>query len=380
MGEQAADGGPGTPVASHPYPRGTSPQDVAPPASDDFASPWLGPQWHWQANPRHSWSVPARRRPADPPAAGQRSGQPPGTAQRPGARSFLARRPPSPPRWNCRTSRWEPAPAWWCWGRKYAWLGIVRTADGFVLGAGPGGGAAEQNPWAGPSTPGPRLELQIRTDGTPRSTFAWRGGPGEPWEVQGWNFSVVQGKWIGAELGIFATSPLGSARRRQCYRGTRARGHCARSPGLLPRSSPFRHHMTPRTAPLTATPRPKIADVAAAAGVSVPTVSKVLNGRTHVSDATRAKVQQALADLDYSKRNAAAAQPGHAAAGGQQLRFALGPGHHGRRGGRRGPAGLCGGVFRAEHVTADRWRKLREPSANRLDGVMLLAPRRAHAW
>ena len=39
--------------------------------------------------------------------------------------------------------------------------------------------------------------------------------------------------------------------------------------------------MTPRTAPVTATPRPKIADVAAAAGVSVPTVTKVLNGRIH---------------------------------------------------------------------------------------------------
>lgn len=58
--------------------------------------------------------------------------------------------------------------------------------------------------------PGPRIELQVRTDGTPRSTFAWRSGPGEPWEVQGWNFEVVEGKWTGAELGIFTASPLGS--------------------------------------------------------------------------------------------------------------------------------------------------------------------------
>jgi len=133
--------------------------------------------------------------------------------------------------------------------------------------------------------------------------------------------------------------------------------------------------MTPRTAPLTATPRPKIADVAAAAGVSVPTVSKVLNGRTHVSDATRAKVQQALDELDYSKRNAPAAQPG-------MLQLVVNnfdsPWVLATMEGVEAAADRLGyavAYVRAEHVSADRWRKLREPSANRLDGVMLLAPR-----
>jgi hypothetical protein len=96
-------------------------------------------------------------------------------------------------------------------GQKYAWLGIVRTADGYVLGSGTGGEGPHEQP-LGRAVPldGPRIELQIRTDGTPSSTFAWRAGPGLPWEVQGWNFDVVEGKWIGAELGLFATSPLGS--------------------------------------------------------------------------------------------------------------------------------------------------------------------------
>ncbi|SER20567.1 transcriptional regulator, LacI family [Arthrobacter sp. OV608] len=134
--------------------------------------------------------------------------------------------------------------------------------------------------------------------------------------------------------------------------------------------------MTPRTAPVTATPRPKIADVAAAAGVSVPTVSKVLNGRTHVSDATRARVQQALEDLDYSKRAVPTTQPGilqlvvnnfdspwvlelmeGVEAAADRLGYAV-------------------AYARAEHVTPERWRKLREPSVNRLDGVLLLAPRK----
>jgi DNA-binding LacI/PurR family transcriptional regulator len=133
--------------------------------------------------------------------------------------------------------------------------------------------------------------------------------------------------------------------------------------------------MTARTAPLTATPRPKIADVAAAAGVSVPTVSKVLNGRSHVSDATRARVRKALEDLDYTKRNVPAAQPGllqlvvnnfdspwiletmeGVEAAASRLGFAI-------------------AYTRADHATAESWRKLRESSANRLAGVVLLAPR-----
>ena len=57
--------------------------------------------------------------------------------------------------------------------------------------------------------------------------------------------------------------------------------------------------------------RGTMADVAKAAGVSVPTVSKVLNGRADVSAATRAKVQQALQDTGYAPRRA----PGNDLAG-----------------------------------------------------------------
>ncbi len=45
-----------------------------------------------------------------------------------------------------------------------------------------------------------------------------------------------------------------------------------------------------------------IADVARSAGVSVPTVSKVLNGRSDVSTATRDRVQQALSTSGYRRR------------------------------------------------------------------------------
>src|SRR6188768_1565475 len=56
--------------------------------------------------------------------------------------------------------------------------------------------------------------------------------------------------------------------------------------------------------------RVTIAAIALAAGVSVPTVSRVLNGRTDVSAATRERVEQLLRDHGYRRRNSR--QPGRA--------------------------------------------------------------------
>ena len=146
------------------------------------------------------------------------------------------------------------------------------------------------------------LNFRFGSDETPQATFAWRVGPTDPWQIPLWDFDVVEGRWIGAELGIFTASPLGS--RETAVLGLDPCGwKLRRSAGQPPAHCRFRIPMSSRTAPLTATPRPRIADVAAAAGVSVPTVSKVLNGRSHVSEATRARVQQALEELDYTKRN-----------------------------------------------------------------------------
>ena len=52
---------------------------------------------------------------------------------------------------------------------------------------------------------------------------------------------------------------------------------------------------------------PTIAAIAAAAGVSAPTVSKVLNGRPDVAPATRARVEEVLRELRYRRRPRAAA-------------------------------------------------------------------------
>lgn len=51
-----------------------------------------------------------------------------------------------------------------------------------------------------------------------------------------------------------------------------------------------------------ATPKPTLADVARAAGVSVPTVSKAISGRSDVAQATRERVLGVMNDLGYLAR------------------------------------------------------------------------------
>ncbi len=53
--------------------------------------------------------------------------------------------------------------------------------------------------------------------------------------------------------------------------------------------------------------RPTIAQIARAAGVSVPTVSKVLNGRADVADATRAHIERVIEEYGFVRNRAARA-------------------------------------------------------------------------
>ncbi|GAA2123910.1 LacI family DNA-binding transcriptional regulator [Streptomyces synnematoformans] len=59
----------------------------------------------------------------------------------------------------------------------------------------------------------------------------------------------------------------------------------------------------------TRMPRPTLAQIAETAGVSVSTVSKVLNGRDDVSRDTRAKVDSALREHRYRRRGASLHEP-----------------------------------------------------------------------
>ncbi|MCL2516583.1 MAG: LacI family transcriptional regulator, partial [Microbacteriaceae bacterium] len=52
-------------------------------------------------------------------------------------------------------------------------------------------------------------------------------------------------------------------------------------------------------------PRPTMRDVAARAGVGVGTVSRVVNGGTHVSPAMRQRVEAAIAEIGFSRNEVA---------------------------------------------------------------------------
>ena len=54
-----------------------------------------------------------------------------------------------------------------------------------------------------------------------------------------------------------------------------------------------------------------IDDVAVLAGVSIKTVSRVVNQEPHVSDATRDKVEKAIAELNYQPNQAARTLASH---------------------------------------------------------------------
>lgn len=126
----------------------------------------------------------------------------------------------------------------------------------------------------------------------------------------------------------------------------------------------------------TPAPRSTIADVATAAGVSVPTVSKVLNGRAHVSQETRDRVNTAVEELGYNKRKSQVN-------GARLLQLVVNnfdspwvleilKGAEAAAA-RQGYNVLC---TKTEHVSSEEWRKLRRSSTNQLAGVMLLAPHR----
>src|SRR5665648_350987 len=61
---------------------------------------------------------------------------------------------------------------------------------------------------------------------------------------------------------------------------------------------------TPKGGPVSVDGVTTIAGIAAEAGVSVPTVSKVLNGRPDVSVATRARVESVIERHQYRRRRA----------------------------------------------------------------------------
>jgi LacI family transcriptional regulator len=120
-----------------------------------------------------------------------------------------------------------------------------------------------------------------------------------------------------------------------------------------------------------------IADVAARAGVGIGTVSRVLNGSAQVRPETRARVQQAMEELDYhpsrSVRRGRAARGGYV---GVLVHFFEGPSAYQRLRGivtRLQPHGFEVVLFIVDSPERARQRIVELPRNQQLDGLIVMS-------
>ena len=231
----------GTPVRNHPVPGSTTsgpPVDRAtsePPRDDDFTGTALAPRWHWQANPREHWAR------LDGDGLLRLSVEPVDRGSLREVPAVLGQQLPGTPHTATTSIALGPGAAdhragLVVLGAAYAWIG-VEVADGVVRlvcreSVGPdedGGGPAERDllvpvPLEGhdltsdphttaadgpadDSTPG-ALGVRASTSADGEVRFAWQVGRG-PWQTVGQTFAAREGRWVGAELGLFACGPVG---------------------------------------------------------------------------------------------------------------------------------------------------------------------------
>ncbi|MGD9705207.1 MAG: LacI family DNA-binding transcriptional regulator [Acidimicrobiia bacterium] len=120
-----------------------------------------------------------------------------------------------------------------------------------------------------------------------------------------------------------------------------------------------------------------IADVAARAGVGIGTVSRVLNGSSQVRPETRARVQDAMDELDYQpSRVSRRARRGHSGYVGVLVHFFEGPSAYQRLRGmvtRLQPHGFEVVLFIVDSPERARERLAELPHNQQLDGLIIMS-------
>jgi hypothetical protein len=209
VGDPAGDGR-GRPVLEHPLPLvGPGDGQGEPVRSDRFASPGLAPRWHWQANPRDHWY----HAPGDG-TLHLRAGATARDDLRELGAVLCQQLPGRPSTWTTRATLEGAVPGTRTGvvllGREYAWIGLLRTPVGVdVTLRRSGRGAVEETLGQAPA-PGDTVELRLVVDALGTATFSWRPDDGEPWRDLGPAWAASEGHWIGAEVGLFASTPLGA--------------------------------------------------------------------------------------------------------------------------------------------------------------------------
>jgi beta-xylosidase len=215
LGEAVAgDDRRGRPVLSGPRPSvagaaGSQPQRE-PRRSDRFTATHLGPQWHWQANPQPGWATHAGDGTLRLAALATDRGD---LREHP---AVLGQQlPGKPSEWTTRVRLGGT-----CVGARagvvvlglqYAWLGLVRTPAGMrVVCRRSVDGGGEDALADAVVVDGDAVDLRVVVDATGTVRFGWRAGPGDDWCGVGAAYPATVGRWIGAEIGLFAVAPVGS--------------------------------------------------------------------------------------------------------------------------------------------------------------------------
>ncbi|MGH8883060.1 MAG: glycoside hydrolase 43 family protein, partial [Stackebrandtia sp.] len=96
-------------------------------------------------------------------------------------------------------------------GAEYAWIGVSETAAGTRMLCGRSAGRHEHTLAQEALPSGTRtLTVRARCDAEGTIGFAWRPGETASWRELDTRFAASAGRWIGAEVGLFAAAPLGT--------------------------------------------------------------------------------------------------------------------------------------------------------------------------
>jgi beta-xylosidase len=205
----------GAPVLKHLKPDvGANYPIATPPDSDDFASPSLGLQWQWQANPQPGWGFPSAalgvmRLYAVPP--------PDGYVNFWQAPNLLLQKFPAPAfmvttRMTLTARGAEDRAGLVVMGTDYAWIGLRKRGDMLqlvqmgCLGADRGGAETE---WGSAAVKPGQVFLRARIGDGAKVRFSY-SADGKAFTELGRELQAQPGRWIGAKIGLFAMGAPGT--------------------------------------------------------------------------------------------------------------------------------------------------------------------------
>jgi beta-xylosidase len=201
-------GAAGEPVLTHRCPNAPASPQREPARADAFTGTSLGLRWHWQANPSPGWltlpgdgTLRLRVLPDDP-----------------GDLRLLPRvlgqpLPGRPSTWTTSLTLGPSSPGTRAGlvvlGAEYAWIGLEETPAGVHVVCRRSVDRRQEHTLA--QGAGMRaVEVRARCDAEGVIDFAWRLPGAAAWRDVETRFAATAGKWIGADIGLFAAAPLGA--------------------------------------------------------------------------------------------------------------------------------------------------------------------------